>query len=519
MLSIRLVADPTGFDALVLPVRPVTPTAGGTDPNGTAPGTTLSSADDTSGGTGDAPVAELAPTTLAVPADLVAEATALLPLVELTGSAGSTHLSVRPLREPARLLLAGVGSGDESGWRSAGAAIARAAARETSITIAMPSDVTAEAVRGLAEGLWLASYRFRLPDPSGAGDEAGTLGEVLVAVADPEAHRTALVAAEVTARTTRLARDLTNTPSSVKSPGWLADQVVALAAEHPELTVRVREPAELAAEGFGGILAVGAGSATGPRLVELTWQPADARTHVVLVGKGITFDTGGISIKPREAMKLMRKDMAGAAAVLATTIGAAALRLPVRITALAPLAENMVSGSAFRPGDVVTHYGGLTSETTNSDAEGRLVLADALAYAVERLAPDLLVDVATLTGANAVALGKRHGALYSDNDELAEALIDAGRQAGELAWRMPLPNDYVEYLGSDIADLYSAPATGAGSVTAALFLREFTGALRDRWVHIDMSAPSWAEGNDGVLAKGATGYGVRTLLRWLGGLA
>ncbi|RKR88740.1 leucyl aminopeptidase [Micromonospora pisi] len=511
MLSIRLVADPTGFDALVLPVRPVTPPVDGPRPDTTGPDTPEAPP-------GATPIAEVPPTSLALPADLLAEANALLPLVELTGTAGASHLTVRALREPRRLLLVGIGAGDEAGWRAAGAAIARTAAHETSITIAMPSDAGTEAVRGLAEGLWLASYRFRLPEPAEVADRDAELGEVLVAVADPDAHQTALNLARVTARTTRLARDLTNTPSSVKSPEWLADQIVAAAAEYPELRIRVRDPEQLAEEGFGGILAVGGGSATGPRLVELGWQPADARTHVVLVGKGITFDTGGISIKPRDAMKLMRKDMAGAAAILAATIGAAALRLPVRITALAPLAENMVSGSAFRPGDVVRHYGGLTSETTNSDAEGRLVLADALAYAVEQLEPDLLINIATLTGANAVALGKRHGALYSENDELARALIDAGREAGELSWRMPLPNDYVEYLGSDIADLYSAPAAGAGSVTAALFLREFTGPLRDRWVHVDMSAPSWAEGNDGVLAKGATGYGVRTLLRWLGGL-
>jgi leucyl aminopeptidase len=167
---------------------------------------------------------------------------------------------------------------------------------------------------------------------------------------------------------------------------------------------------------------------------------------------------------------------------------------------------------------VVRHYGGLTSETTNSDAEGRLVLADTIAYAVERLSPDLLVDLATLTGANAVALGKRTAALYSDSDDLAAALIGAATEAGEQAWRMPLAADYVEYLGSEVADLYSSPDRGAGSVTAALFLREFVGDRRDRWVHIDMSAPSWSDSADGVLPKGATGWGVRMLLRWLAAL-
>ncbi|MFD0819488.1 leucyl aminopeptidase family protein, partial [Micromonospora zhanjiangensis] len=338
--------------------------------------------------------------------------------------------------------------------------------------------------------------------------------EAALAVADVDRYAAAPATARVTADATRFARDLTNTPSSVKNPAWFAGQVSSAAADRPGVRVEVREPDRLAAEGFGGILAVGGASVSGPRLLELEWAPAGATRHVVLVGKGITFDTGGLSIKPREGMKLMRKDMGGAAALAAATLAAARLELPVRITALAPLAENAIGASAFRPGDVIRHYGGLTSESTNSDAEGRLVLADALAYAVDRLAADLGADLATLTGSNAVALGKRTGALYSDNDELAGAVLAAADEAGERAWRMPLVADYVEYLGSDLADLYSAPDP-AKSVTSALYLREFTGQLRDRWLHIDMSAPSWAERDEVELVKGATGWGVRTLLRWL----
>jgi leucyl aminopeptidase len=206
--------------------------------------------------------------------------------------------------------------------------------------------------------------------------------------------------------------------------------------------------------------------------------------------------------------------MGGAAAVVAAALGAATLRLPVRVTALAPLAENMPSGSAQRPGDVIRHWGGKTSEVRNTDAEGRLVLADALAYAAARLRPDLLLDLATLTGANAVALGRRTGALYSDDPDLAGALAAAATAAGERVWRMPLVDDYVEALGSDVADLNNAPE-GAGSVLAALYLREFTGAARDRWAHVDMSAPAWAEKDDAELSRGATGWGVRTLLRFL----
>ncbi|MBX7269292.1 leucyl aminopeptidase family protein [Micromonospora sp. Llam7] len=488
MLAIRLTAEPDRLDTVALPVRP--------------------------GAVDDTP-AEPMPTAVTLPDGVADEAAALIPMARFAGRAGEVHVQLRPARTPAQSLLVGVGEADEAGWRAAGAALVRAARNEIQITVMLPVGVSTEAVRGLVEGLLLGSYRFRLGDDS----DAPALTGVDLAVTAPETYEQAVEVARTTARMTRLARDLTNMPSSVKNPQWFAGQVAEAVAELPGLGLRVREPEQLAAEGFGGILAVGGGSASGPRLVELDWHPADAGTHVVLVGKGITFDTGGISIKPVPAMKLMRKDMAGAAAVVAATLGAAALRLPVRITTLAPLAENMVSGAAFRPGDIVRHYGGLTSETTNSDAEGRLVLADALAYAEQELKPDLLIDLATLTGANAVALGTRTGALYSDNDQLATALLAAIEAAGEAAWRMPLAADYVEHLGSDLADLHSAPTQGAGSVLAALYLREFTGDLRDRWLHIDMSAPSWCERDDAELTRGATGWGVRGLLRWLASLS
>ncbi|MGC5054498.1 leucyl aminopeptidase family protein [Micromonospora sp. DT48] len=484
MLAIRLTAEPERLDTLVLPVRP---------------------------GVADDASAEPVPTGVTPPDGIVDEVAALIPVTRFAGRAGDLHTQWRPGGTPRRLLLLGIGDADEAAWRRGGAALVRAVKDETHVTLSLPEGIASDAVRGLVEGLLLGSYRFRL----GADPDAPALTDVDLAVADPEAYEQAVTVAQTTARMTRLARDLTNMPSSVKNPQWFVEQVAEAVADLPGLTLRVREPEQLAAEGFGGILAVGGGSASGPRLIELDWNPPQADTHVALVGKGITFDTGGISIKPVPAMKLMRKDMAGAAAVVAATLGAASLRLPVRVTTLAPLAENMVSGAAFRPGDIVRHYGGMTSETTNSDAEGRLVLADALAYAVREIKPDLLIDLATLTGANAVALGTRTGALYSDNDQLAEDLLTAIRAAGESAWRMPLPNDYVEHLGSDLADLHSAPTQGGGSVLAALYLREFTGELGERWLHIDMSAPSWCERDDVELTKGATGWGVRGLLRWL----
>jgi leucyl aminopeptidase len=472
------------------------------------------------------PGAQLPALDVALGDDVRAEVAAFVAAQEHDGSPGTVETLPRPLRSPRRILLVGVGDGGEAGWRTAGAAIARTAGRASALTVAMPADAPPAAVRGLAEGVWLAEYRFRPPAAPDPPDRS-SLAEVLVAVAEPGRHSAALDAARAAASAARLARTLTNMPSSVKNPQWFADEIRAIAAAHPGLMVSVKDADRLSAEGFGGLLAVGGGSASAPRLLEIRWHPqsvfagprgereASAYPHVVLVGKGITFDTGGLSIKPRDAMKLMRKDMGGAAAVVAATIGAAVLGLPVRVTALAPLAENMPSGTAFRPGDVIRHYGGTTSESTNSDAEGRLVLADALAYAVDQLAPDLLVDLATLTGANAVALGKRTAALYSDNEDLAGAIAEAAAAAGEQVWRMPLPADYAEYLASDIADLYSAPDRGAGSVVAALYLREFTGDLRDRWVHIDMSAPSWSDSAEAELTKGATGWGARAVLRWL----
>jgi leucyl aminopeptidase len=425
------------------------------------------------------------------------------------GKAGALHTLPRPLRTPVKVLLVGVGEGDEAGWRAAGAAAARAVDADEPLQVTLPDDAATAAIRGLAEGLWLAGYRYR------EAPEQPRSAPVDLIAKNPDSYGLPLHQAQSTARATWLARDLTNTPSSVKNPAWFAAQVVAEAATRPGLTVTVREPDQLRAEGFGGILAVGGGSVTPPRLVELSWRPAGAKRHVVLVGKGITFDSGGISIKTRDGMKLMKKDMGGAAAVIAATIGAADLNLPVRVTALAPLAENAVSGSAYRPGDIITHYDGSTSETTNSDAEGRLVLADALGYAVARLEPDVVIDLATLTGANAVALGTRTAALYSHDDELAAALTAAGAEAGEQMWRMPLPDDYIDYLHSEVADRHSSPSQGAGSVVAALYLQEFLGDKVTNWAHLDIAAPSWAAKSDADLTKGATGWGARTLIRYL----
>jgi leucyl aminopeptidase len=434
--------------------------------------------------------------------------TAFVATLTEPGQAGTVNALPRPLLRPAKILLVGVGDGDEAGWRAAGAAAVRALPGAQPFQVALSGDETTAAVRGLAEGVWLGGYRYR------DAREERRSGEVQIVTA-PQTYAKSLTQAQAGSRATWLARDLTNTPSSIKNPAWFAEEVVGSAAGRTGVEVSVRAGDDLAR--FGGIRAVGGASVSKPCLVEVTWRPATAHTHVVLVGKGITFDSGGISIKTRPGMKTMKDDMAGAAAVVAATLAAADLGLHgVRITALAPLAENAVGADAFRPGDVITQYDGSTTESTNSDAEGRLVLADALGYAVAELEPDVIVDLATLTGAQVVALGERTAAIYSDSDDLAATLTGHGAAAGEQMWRMPLIDDYRDYLRSDIADRHSSPAKGGGP--AALFLREFLGDHADRWAHIDMAGPAWTDRTDLELTKGATGWGTRTLVRYLAAL-
>jgi leucyl aminopeptidase len=272
---------------------------------------------------------------------------------------------------------------------------------------------------------------------------------------------------------------------------------------------------ELAASGFGGILAVGSGSVRPPRLIELSYRPPDARDHIVLVGKGITFDSGGLSLKPNDNMMAMKTDMAGGGAVIAVMSALAGLGVRARVTGLIAAAENMPSGSAYRPGDVICQYGGTSVEVLNTDAEGRLVLADALAYAAQALAPDRIVDIATLTGAARVALGGVHAALYSTCDELAQELLAAGQASGDRLWRMPLADDYRTSLESPVADLahVARDHNPAGSIIAAVFLRGFAAGIP--WAHLDIAGPGRSAAADGELSKGATGFGTRLLLTWL----
>ncbi len=406
------------------------------------------------------------------------------------------------------MLLFGIGDGSPSALRKAGATIARQVRGREDVVAGGPSDASEDALAAFAEGLLLASYEFRAGGGPVKRPGAASIG-VLTGAAD------ALERGGAVARAVALARDLANTPSLEKCPQWLADRAGEL-LDDAGLTMRVRDEGVLTREGFGGIVAVGAGSSRPPRLIELTYTPPGAADrHVVLVGKGITFDSGGLSLKPNDSMKMMKNDMAGGAVVIAVMSALRALGVPVKVTGLVAAAENLPSGSAMRPGDVISHYGGTTSEVLNTDAEGRLVLADGLAYADAELDPDAVVDIATLTGAARVALGLRHAALFATDDTLAGDLLTAAETSGEGLWRLPLVEDYRPGIDSDVADVANMPrgGYGAGSIMAALFLREFAG---DRaWAHLDIAGPSRSTSDDVELSKGATGYGVRLLLSWL----
>ena len=447
--------------------------------------------------------------------------------LKATGHAGDVHSIELPRPAgsgvtmpwsdlPSRLVLVGVGSGEPSDLRRAGAAVAKETRGLRTVVTTAAARAGAEPVRAFVEGYLLGAYRH----PTRATSAPGPAPAERLVLLGP--HPAAAVeSARATAAATWTARQLTVMPSDIKNPQWLAERAVALCQE-AGLEVEVLGPQELAAKGFGGILAVGAGSATPPRLVVVRYTPPQRRSgpapaHVVLVGKGITFDTGGLSIKPREAMVPMKTDMAGAAVVLSTVLGAAAAGVSHRVTALLPLAENAFGASSYRPSDVLTMHGGTTVEVTNTDAEGRLVLADALAYADLELDPDVLVDVATLTGAATVALGRTHGALFSADDAIARALVRAGEESGERLWRMPLVEDYRPALRSEFADIHhmAVDGTGAGSVVAALFLQRFVG--RRTWAHLDIAGPARANAAAHEVPEGATGFGARVLLRWLAG--
>jgi leucyl aminopeptidase len=410
------------------------------------------------------------------------------------------------------VLLVGVGAGEPGDLRRAGAALARRTRGHRTVATSLAALADDAGLRALVEGLVLGSYEFHWR--SGGPQHQPVSRVVLAGLTDPKSRRPALDRAMAVAGAGWMSRTLALVPSNEKTPQWMAERAAEVAGR-AGLRITVRDEQQLAAQGFGGLVGVGQASVNPPRLVQLEYRPRRAARrspHVVLVGKGITFDTGGLSIKPRDNMMLMKRDMTGAGVVLAVLGALGDVDCPVRVTGLLALAENSISGHALRPGDVISHYGGRTSEIGNTDAEGRLVLGDALAYAVSELEPDVLVDVATLTGAVKISLGQTLGGLFSTDDALADSLRAASLAAGEPLWRLPLVDDYEDRLTSKVADADNA-AGPPGAITAALFLRHFTGGVP--WAHLDIASVGDSMVDEFEYTKGPTGFGARALLHWL----
>ena len=410
-----------------------------------------------------------------------------------------------------RIYLVSLGDSTTRAFRLAASAIARKVrgkgVRVFSACAMQQADIQAHAI-SLTMGAYLWNQK---------STKAAEIPIFIVATKDEEI----INAANAYAKAITRARDLVHTPSNIKTPEWMAAKAQEF-AKGSGLRVKVLAGREL--KDFGGLRAVGNSSKqSGPRFIEVAYSPKNikkplaALPHVVLVGKGITFDTGGISLKrPYDLMIAMKSDMAGAAAILATLSALEELQPNIRVTALMMCAENAISSTAQRPSDVIKQYGGTTVEVINTDAEGRLVLADGLAYADLNLNPDYLIDIATLTGAAALALGRDYAAMYTRDEKLAAQFVKAGADSGDRVWHMPLIDDYKDAFLSDTADFNHTGDKGkysAGSVTAALFLENFVG--NRRWLHLDIAGTGRSEVDAGENPKGGTGFGVRLLTHWI----
>lgn len=372
-----------------------------------------------------------------------------------------------------------------------------------------------ETAQVLTEGVLLADYHFdqfltqnrdKLPVP---------LAEMRLLTASAKSLVSAgegMERAKKIYRGVAFARDLVNQPGNVKSPDYMAKEARQMAREVGMSCTILGKP-ELEKEGCGGILGVAQGSARDPRLILLEYKGGKKdQAPIALVGKGVVFDTGGISLKPAEKMDMMKMDMGGAAAVLGTLFSAALLELPINLVGIVPAVENMPSGTAYRPGDILTSLSGKTIEVLNTDAEGRLILADALTWA-QRYQPELVIDLATLTGAVIIALGNQAAAVMGNDDRLAQQLIHAGSRSGERVWQLPLFDAYDEQIKSPVADVANIGGRAAGSITAAAFLKKF--APKAHWAHLDIAGMAWEEKGQAYQPKGGTGFGVRLLLDFL----
>jgi leucyl aminopeptidase len=435
----------------------------------------------------------------------------LLDVLDFKPAAGATASYPLLSGDARELLLVGTGAGSAADLRKAGGSVARRGRGHDEV-VAVVAEGTD--VHAFAEGVVLGSFTFHRKS---SDDGPAAVGRVTVTDGSGDDDQAAAVERGlVIGRAGWLARELAITPSNEKDPAWLAARAKD-AARAAGLELTVWDEKKLAADGFGGLVAVGSGSTRPPRLIRLDYTPPGSgadMSYVVLVGKGITFDSGGLSLKPRESMMTMKRDMTGGGSVIATMAALPALGAKVRVTGLVCAAENMPSGTAYRPDDVVRHYGGRTTEVKNTDAEGRMVLADGLAYAAKELKPDVIVDVATLTGAIKVSLGAMlYGGLYATDDALADNLAEAGQVSGERLWRMPLPDEYTDLISTPVADAVNS-GSGPGSITAALFLKPFAGDVP--WAHLDLSSIAESQADQYEYTLGATGAGARLLTTWLG---
>jgi len=438
-------------------------------------------------------------------------------LRDAPGAAGAKgafrKLSALHPASPERALVVGLGKPGEFEAERARVAAALAVKEAGRLGVAslawlLPDSEDDETIgEGLVTGTILGSYRFDRFLSTDPDDPPPPRVESLTLLA-PAGSAAAAETARICAEAQNRARDLQSLPSNVATPSFLAARAEEIAAGHDSVTVEVLGRDEIAAKEMGGLVAVSQGSAEEPRLIVLRYAGAEGPA-LGLVGKGVTFDTGGISIKPSAGMHEMKMDMSGAAAVLEAVAAIAELALPVSLVAVIPSTENMPSGTAIKPGDIITQYNGKTVEVNNTDAEGRLILADALAYAAE-LGATRIVDLATLTGAVLVALGSTYAAVISNDDELAGEIAEAGEATGELVWRLPLHPEYKDLTKGTVADLTNASAKRkAGTIYAGSFLEEFVGETP--WAHVDIAGTAWDVGRE-YTGNDASGFGVRLLV-------
>jgi leucyl aminopeptidase len=445
---------------------------------------------------------------------------AQLARVKFTGNEGESLLFHTHGRLPSPVvLLLGLGKAasiESETWRRAGAKAQREARNQNARRVAWfvaADQKNAATLAAVAEGALLSSYTFdRYKSEKNGKPAVETFSFVGAELQKTTTLTHALAVVEKMIPGVFLARDLINEPASVSTPSYLAEHATKI-ARSGKLQSDIFGPSKMKTAKMYGLLAVAQGSAEEPRFIKLTYKPSGKpKRKVALVGKGLTFDSGGLSLKSPKSMETMKLDMSGGATVLGAMQVIAQLKPQVHVTGYVPSTENMPSGTAQRPGDIIRYRNGKTVEVLNTDAEGRLILADALLQAVQDK-PDVIIDLATLTGACVVALGGQIAGLFANNDELAEALLQCGKETGESLWRLPLVKEYKDDIKSSVADIKNVGGGNAGAIAAALFLEEFVDGVP--WAHLDIAGPAFAEKENAYIPKGGVGFGVRTLVHYV----